>query len=60
MELDLVDAIAEAIVGVELGWVGVGLKAPLDRLFGAAQPAELAHHVVRPRAALALERLAQR
>jgi hypothetical protein len=30
MELDLVDAITEAIVGTKLGWVGVGLEAPVD------------------------------
>src|SRR5665213_1777098 len=59
VELDLVDAIAETVVGAELGRVGVCLEAPGDRLLGAGEPPELAHHVLRPRAALAFQRLAE-
>src|SRR5260370_14067238 len=59
MELRLIDAVAEAVVGVELGRVGVRLKAPGDRLLSAGEPSELVDGVLRPRATLTLERLAQ-
>ena len=60
MELDLVDAVAEAIVRAQLRRVGVGLESPVDRLLGAGQRSEVVHEVMGPRSALAFERLAQR
>ena len=59
VELDLVDAVAEPIVAVQLRRVGVGQKAPGDGLFGARQPAELGDHVLCPRPALSFEGFAQ-
>src|SRR5712691_6365974 len=60
MELDLIDAIAEAVVGVKLRRVRVGLEAPAERLLGPAEMAELVNHVVRPPGAFAFQRLAER
>ena len=60
VELDLVDAVAEAIVGAQLRRVGVGLESPGKGLFGAGEAAQLEHHVLRPGAALPFEGLAQR
>src|SRR5207245_11500646 len=60
VELDLVDAVAEAVVGAQPGWIGVGLESPIDRLLGAGQRSEVVDQVVRPRRTLAFERLAQR
>jgi len=59
MELHLIDAVPEAVVGVELGRVGVRLEAPGDRLLVAGEPSELVDEVLCPRATLALERLAK-
>jgi len=57
MELDLVDPVAEAIMCAQPRWVGVGLEAPLDRLLGSGQLAQLVDEAVCPRAAFPLERL---
>ena len=59
VELDLVAAVAEAIVGVQHGRVLVGLDAPAHRL-AAPERARGAQALARPSAALALERLLQR
>src|SRR5579859_2321770 len=59
MELHLVDAVAEAVVGAQLRRVGVGLKAPPDRLLGAREVAKVGDEVLRPGRALSLHRLAQ-
>src|SRR5256884_9479357 len=59
MELDLVDAVAEAVVGAQLRRVGVGLEAPVDRLLRAGERAEVADQLLSPGGALTLERLAQ-
>ena len=48
VELDLVDAVAVAVVGAQLGRVLVGLDAPADRLPRAADRAELAALGPRP------------
>ncbi len=60
MELDLIDPVAETIVGPQHGRVGVGLKPPVDRLLRTGETAQLADHVLCPRATFPLERLAQR
>ena len=60
VEIDLVDAVAEPIVSAQPRRVRVGGETPFDRLFRAGQRAQLADQPLRPRSALALERLAQR
>ena len=59
VELDLVDPVAVAVVGAQLGLLLVRLEAPADRLRRAADRPQLARFVLRPAAALALQRLAQ-
>src|SRR2546423_5119120 len=58
MEIDLVDAVAEAVVSAEHRHVLVGLLAPAQR-FAAHLLAEAAHALLCPSAALAAERLDQ-
>ncbi len=41
VEVDLVDAMAEPVVGTQDGREGIGLGAPALRLLGAGQPPEL-------------------
>ena len=60
VELDLVDAVAVAVVGAQLGLVLVRLEAPADRLARAADRAQLAGAVLGPLGALAAQRLDQR
>ena len=60
VELDLVDAVAVAVVGAQLGLVLVGLGAPADRLPRAADRAQLARFALGPLGALAPQRLDQR
>ena len=59
VDLDLVDALAEAVVGAEVRRVRVGLEAPVDRLLGPGQATELVDQVVGPGAAFALQGLAE-
>jgi hypothetical protein len=58
--LDLVDAVAEAVVGAQAWRVFVGLEAPGDALGGAAGRAERGQPVAPPGAAASLYGLAQR
>ena len=58
MKLDLVDALAVAVVGAQHRRKGVGLDAPVDRL-PSGDGAELADAVERPPAALALQRVGE-
>src|SRR5437879_3495650 len=60
VELDLVDAMAEPVVSMQPGWVGVRKEAPCDRLLGPRQPADPVQEVTRPVASLALQGLAER
>ena len=60
MKLDLVEALAEPIVGAKLRRVGVGLEAPIDGLLRAGQASQLVYEVVGPRSALTLERFLER
>src|SRR5439155_991102 len=60
MELHLIDAVAEAVVRVQLRRILIGLEAPADRLLGPGQVPEIGDQVLRPRGALSLHRLAQR
>ena len=55
--VDLVDAVAEAVVGAHHGRVLVGEPAQLDRLGAAGERADLARLLVDPAGALALNRL---
>src|SRR4029077_8441536 len=59
VELDLVDTVAVAVVGAQLGLLFVRLEAPADRLGGAADGAQLARLLLGPAGALALQRLGQ-
>jgi hypothetical protein len=59
VELDLVDAVAEAVVRLQLGRVVVRLEAPPDRL-AAGDLADQLGLGAGPAAAFALERLDQR
>ena len=59
VELDLVQAVAIAVVGAQDRLVLIGQHAPAQRL-GARQPPECDRAIVRPGATLALERLDQR
>ena len=59
VELDLVDAVAVAVVGDQLRRVLVGLTPPRERL-AAPDAADLAHAVARPAAALSLQPLRER
>ena len=59
VEIDLVDAPAVAVVGPQDGLVALGALGVLERLDRAGQLAGVAQAVDAPRAALALERLAQ-
>ena len=59
MELDLVDPVAVAVVGVQHRRILVGQPAPLLRLGTARAPAEGAQLVERPPGTLALEPLEQ-
>ena len=59
VEIDLVDAPAVAVVGPQDGLVALGALGVLERLGRAGQLAGVAQAVDAPRAALALERLAQ-
>jgi hypothetical protein len=58
--LDLVDAVAVAVVGAQDGWVRVGEPAPLLGLLAAGQPAERVDLVDRPGGAVPGQRLEQR
>src|SRR5512146_1060330 len=60
MKAHLVDAMAVAVVGAQLGRVAVGLLAPGDGLLGASDGADLAQALRRPARALARHALAQR
>ncbi len=60
VELDLVDAVAVAVVRAQARLVALGSLGVLDRLDAAGQLARVAQPVDSPAAALALERLAQR
>ena len=61
VELDLVDAVAEAVVGAQLGRVLVRLEAPSGSRLGAPQIApSSAGLVLGPVGALAPQRLGQR
>ncbi len=60
VELDLVDAVAVAVVGAQLGLLLVCFEAPADRLVRAADRAQLPHAVLGPIGALAAQRLTQR
>ena len=60
IELDLVDTVAEAIVGDQPRLVALGPAAVGDRRLAAGHDPGLAHRFQAPTAALALERLAQR
>ena len=60
VELDLVDAVAVAVVRAQARLVALGALGVLDRLDAARQLARVAQPVDAPAAALALERLAQR
>ena len=60
VELDLVDPVAVAVVGAQLGLSLVGLHSPLDRLARAADRPQLARAALGPLAALAPQRLLQR
>ena len=59
MELDLVDAVAEAVVGAQLRRVLVRLEAPADRLRRAGEGADLDRPGLGPLSALAAKRLDQ-
>ena len=59
VEDDLVDPVAEAIMGAQLGALLVGLETEADHPRRAAQLAQLADPVLRPAAALAPQRLDQ-
>src|SRR5947199_6478 len=58
VELDLVDAVAVAVVGTEDGRIGVRLHAPAERL-AAGELAERPHPLLRPGGPLAAEALGQ-
>ncbi len=60
VEDDLVDPMAEAVVGAQLGPLLVGLEAEADDPLGAAQLAQLANAALGPAGPLALQGLAQR
>ena len=57
VELDLVDAVSEAVMGNERGLVLVRLAAPFTGLRGAGERADLRDPVLGPVAALAPKRL---
>ena len=57
VELDLVDAVAEPVVGAQHGRVLVGQPAPVLRLGGAGAAADLADLRLRPAGALAAQRV---
>ena len=59
VEVDLVDPVAEAVVGAQPRRVLVRLEAPADRPRRAGEGADLAHPVLGPLAALAAQRLDQ-
>ena len=60
MELDLVDAVAEAVVRAQHRRVDVRQPPPLDRLLAARQAPEVGQAVEGPRRALASRRVDQR
>src|SRR5712692_6606965 len=60
VKLDLVDPVAEPVVGAKLRRVRIGLEAPVDRLLRAGEAPQVVHYVVRPASAFPLERFAQR
>ena len=60
MELGLVDAVAEAVMGLQARRICVCEKAPFDCLPRSGAAAELRHLLFRPAGAFALQRLAQR
>ena len=60
VELDLVDAVAEAVVGDQPRLVALGAPGMLLRFGGGGDATGLAHALERPSRTLALERLAQR
>jgi hypothetical protein len=60
VKLDLVDPVAEPVVGAKLRRVRIGLEAPVDRLLRAGQVPEVVDEVMGPARAFPLQRLAQR
>jgi len=60
IELDLVDAVTEAVVGAENRQVALGPQAVIARLWTAGHRPSLMRSVDPPTAALSLEGLAQR
>jgi hypothetical protein len=60
VELDLVDPVAVAVVGLEDGLLLVRLEAPADRLAGAADGRQLACPTLGPVGSLTPQRLGQR